>query len=265
MIQAVKTIMLFASIIVCMFFLSVARLVLMASSSRREYLVSFILHIFGKIFAFILGIKVILSGQKHLLRKKGLFLVSNHLSYIEGIALISLLPLLFIAKADIRRWPFFGLFAFLSSTVFIERTNPLKVSCEIDKMVLHLERKVNLILFPEGTSTNGALFPFKSSFFQVPIRANAPIVPLVIRYKKINSSGIREDNKDLVYWYGDMEFLPHLLKLLKLRNLLLEIHVCKPIFTFHLKEKNASSNRKYVRDECRNSIESYLNLQLVKK
>jgi 1-acyl-sn-glycerol-3-phosphate acyltransferase len=81
------------------------------------------------------------------------------------------------------------------------------------------------MLFPEGTSTNGdTVKEFRTSLFETAVLAKCPILPICIKYKTIDGKEISPENRDLLYWYGDMEFAPHFMKLLG-RRIEVEIDV----------------------------------------
>tara|TARA_B100000315_G_scaffold257586_1_gene306870 strand:- start:2236 stop:3039 length:804 start_codon:yes stop_codon:yes gene_type:complete len=263
MIFVLKVTALFSNIICCSLILSLVRLFFYFSPKRKTQVTAFIVHIFGKFFTFILRIKVIVSGEKNLLKEKGNFFVCNHLSYIDGIVATSLSPLVFVAKADVQNWPFFGLFTFLSDTIFVNRTNPSKIKDEIAKISTYLQNKVNVIIFPEGTSTNGdKLLPFKSSFFAAPQVSKSKIVPLVFTYKKIADKPIDKHNRDLVYWYDSMKFFPHLLEVLKLKTITLEVKVCEAIEFNKQVDRNDPIDRKTLSDTCWSVIDRHLNTRV---
>src|ERR1039458_8736433 len=48
-------------------------------------------------------------------------LISNHLSYLDVLAISAVTPAVFVSKAEVRRWPLFGWFAAIAGTVFVER------------------------------------------------------------------------------------------------------------------------------------------------
>jgi 1-acyl-sn-glycerol-3-phosphate acyltransferase len=73
---------------------------------------------------------------------------------------------------------------------------------------------------------------FKSSFFEAPLISESLIVPFSIKYKKINGEVLNESNKDLIFWYGDMQFVPHLLSVLTLNTIEVELTILKPIEIF---------------------------------
>ena len=259
MMRLLKIIFLFLSIFLCIFSLAFLRCLFMLSSARKKALAAYTVHFFTKIFAFILGIEVKVTGEKELLKKRGVFFICNHLSYIDGVVANSLSPLVFIGKTEMRKWPFLGTLIFLSNTIFVNRISSSNIHKEVGKIVSFLASKVNVILFPEGTSTDGkTLLPFKSSFFAAPLAAKCEIVPLAIKYKEINSEKLTDKNKDLIYWYGDMELFSHLLGVLKLRRITVEVNVCKPIHVDKTGDEENHSQRKHLCDICRRAIESHL-------
>jgi 1-acyl-sn-glycerol-3-phosphate acyltransferase len=49
--------------------------------------------------------------------------VSNHLSYLDIAVYSAAMPCVFVSKAEVQRWPYFGLAARASGTVFIDRAS----------------------------------------------------------------------------------------------------------------------------------------------
>ena len=51
-----------------------------------------------------------------------LLIVANHVSWLDIVVLGSLMPLSFVAKAEVASWPVFGFLARMQRTVFVDRT-----------------------------------------------------------------------------------------------------------------------------------------------
>jgi lyso-ornithine lipid O-acyltransferase len=135
--------------------------------------------------------------------------VANHLSYLDIVALCAVMPCFFVAKAEVRRWPYFGKAASAGGTLFLDRSSLAsaeKVSRAIGE---RLRLPIPVVLFPEGTSTDGTMRRFHSGLFGPAIGGRAPVVAAAIRY--VTSDGTPE--RDLC-WYGDDSFGPHLVKTL---------------------------------------------------
>ncbi len=113
----------------------------------------------------ILGFSVTAKGE--ISRQRPTLFVSNHVSYIDIEILGALLEASFIARADVARWPFFGWLAKLQRTVFVDR-RPRSTADQRDAIRRRLDEGDDLILFPEGTSSDGVrVLPFKSALFSV--------------------------------------------------------------------------------------------------
>ena len=159
--------------------------------------------------------------------------VCNHTSYLDICLLGSVIPGSFIAKAEVRSWPLFGLLARLQRSVFVERrvSRTVKHRDEIHKRLLEGD---NLILFPEGTSNDGnRVLPFKSAFFGVAekqINEKATLVqPVSIAYVKLDGIPVGRNYRPNFAWYGDMEMAGHLWNVFGLGHTTIAIEFHKPV------------------------------------
>jgi lyso-ornithine lipid O-acyltransferase len=145
-------------------------------------------------------------------------LVSNHLSYLDIMVYAAARPLRFVAKSEIRRWPLVGILASLGGTIFVERERSLQVGQAARQIEQSLREGVPVLLFPEGTSSDGSsVLPFLPPLFEPAIRAGACVTAAAIRYY---ADDVRED--EVTYW-GEMVFLPHAFRTLCLEGLTAEI------------------------------------------
>ena len=149
--------------------------------------------------------------------------LSNHLSYIDIFVIGALRDLVFISKDDVAGWPVFGFLAKLQKTVFIPRTRK-GMELASQRIVERMEQGYDLVLFPEGTSTDGAaVLPFKRAL--VPFDPAVAIQPLAIRVRDIDGAAVeRQEQRDRYAWYGDMALMPHLWGLFSGRSLGVEVH-----------------------------------------
>jgi 1-acyl-sn-glycerol-3-phosphate acyltransferase len=154
---------------------------------------------------------------------EGVLYVSNHVSYLDILVLNRLIDGSFVAKAEVANWPLFGLIGRLTRTVFIARKS-VKAREQSEEIGSLLSAGRNLILFPEGTTTDGyAVSSFKSSLFafsDVPTLAeNITIQPVSIAYTRYaDRTPLVGDRHKLYTWYGDVEFLPHFLRVMGLKG-----------------------------------------------
>jgi lyso-ornithine lipid O-acyltransferase len=162
-----------------------------------------------------LGFELRVTGEPP---KTGL-IASNHLSYLDILFYGAALPCVFVAKTEVRAWPMLGLLAALGGTVFIDRRRAASAAEAATRIQKLLEAGVLVLIFPEGTSSDGAgVLRFFPSLFEPAVRAAAPVTAAAIGY---SASG-RAAERDLCY-YGDISFAPHLLTTLQLPQIFAEM------------------------------------------
>ncbi|MEZ0323878.1 MAG: lysophospholipid acyltransferase family protein [Hydrogenothermaceae bacterium] len=173
----------------------------------------------------LIGIKVYFKGRVNLSGEEGVFIVSNHLSYIDIVIISSIFETAFVSTTEVKSDKIFGKLASFSGSVFIDRKNRLKVREDMEKLETVLNNKINLCIFLEGTTSNGdRVLPFKSSYLEVVFKTQKPVLALCIKYKRFNSIEIGVENRDYVYYYGDHKLLNHILRfLLNLKTLDVEV------------------------------------------
>ena len=137
-------------------------------------------------------------------------LVSNHLSYLDILVLATLTPAVFVSKSEVKHWPVFGWFARMAGTIFLQRTRRADV-VRISEEIAAVIRGGNLVvLFPEGTSSNGRqILPFRSSLLEPIHGQQYPLAVACISYAVTGGSA----ENDACYW-GEMTIFPHLVKLM---------------------------------------------------
>jgi lyso-ornithine lipid O-acyltransferase len=141
-------------------------------------------------------------------------LISNHLSYLDILVLSSLTPAVFVSKHDVKYWPVFGQFAVLGGTVFVDRTRRFQVGRVNDEITTALNQGALVVLFPEGTSSNGqTLLPFKSSLLEPATDPSWPLAIGWIHYEIDDGDA----GEEVCYW-GGHTFFPHMLNLLSKRH-----------------------------------------------
>jgi 1-acyl-sn-glycerol-3-phosphate acyltransferase len=201
----------------------------------------------------ILDIKVTVVGDEGQLERGGYVIISNHVSYVDGIILGSLFPVLFVSKKEVKSWPIIGQWTALCGTIFINRQRKELVPLLIEEMSMKLMQEANILLFPEGTSTNGEqMLPFQTAPLAAPLRKRAIIVPMTVTYTSVEERPVSILNRDLIYWYGDMSFLNHFWKLMSLRGIEALVTIQPKIECFRY-EDNSAGRRKLAAD-CYNHV-----------
>ena len=132
---------------------------------------------------------------------------SNHLSYLDILVYAATTPCIFVSRSDVQGWPVFGWCARWSGTIFIDRRSRASTDHVARQMREALETGVPILLFPEGTSTDGSsVLRFHPSLLEPAIAAGEAIAAAAIAWRCRGG-----EERDLC-WYGDTRFLPHLLR-----------------------------------------------------
>jgi 1-acyl-sn-glycerol-3-phosphate acyltransferase len=163
----------------------------------------------------IIGIEVCESGR--LPGGSPRFVVANHVSWTDIIALASRYPLVFLAKREVASWPVLGFLARLQGTVFVDRANRRAIPAVNAALAERLQEGDDVVVFAEGTSSDGAgVLKFNASHFAMLSGLAAQDEPLTLAPAAIvYSAKTAEHGRFDVGWYGDMTFLPHLWSLMK--------------------------------------------------
>jgi 1-acyl-sn-glycerol-3-phosphate acyltransferase len=157
--------------------------------------------------------------------------VANHLGYVDILVLGGLLPVTFISKADVARWPGIGLLASLAGTVYVDREDRAAAGAFTEELKARIAAGDTLLLFPEGTSTRGeSILPFKTTpFAAVAGTSGTTVLPLHVDVVEIDGVPATGLLRDAVCWHGDAELVPHLYRLSGLRNIRYRVVVGPPI------------------------------------
>ncbi|MGD0156705.1 MAG: lysophospholipid acyltransferase family protein [Terracidiphilus sp.] len=158
--------------------------------------------------------------------------VANHLSYLDIVIISAVMPCFFVAKMEIVGWPFFGKAARTGGTIFLDRSSMASATAVAEVMTERLELPVPVLLFPEGTSTDGAqVLRFHSRLIDPATRAGSPITPAAVRYVIDGDVEERE-----LCWYGDAAFIAHLWKVLGVEGFSAQLWFGEPQIYPHRRE-----------------------------
>lgn len=165
----------------------------------------------------VLGLRVRVHGRLETARP--LLIAANHASWKDILVLGSVADVVYIAKAEVRAWPVFGLLARLQATIFVERDQRQKTGDQVDEIARRLTDGEIVVLFPEGTTSDGnRLLEIKTSLFGAAASAvpHAPagvvhVQPVSIAYTGVHGMAMGRFHRPLAAWPGDIQLLPHLL------------------------------------------------------
>ncbi len=153
----------------------------------------------------------------------GGLIVSNHMGYVDVFVHAAVFGLRFSPKVEVKYWPVLGWYTGLTHPIWIDRSSRLKTQKSLEEFRESLEHRVPLIVYPEGTSTDGkTVLPFKSSLFEVVLEGDYAIRPIVTLYRV-------PEGADSPCWYGDMGLLPHVWRLLGIPKTEAEVYILPPV------------------------------------
>ncbi len=110
-------------------------------------------------------------------------LAANHISWLDIVVIHAARHCRFVSKAELRRWPLIGTLARGAGTLFIERESRRDAMRVVHSMAERLGAGDVLAIFPEGTTSDGVgLLPFHANLFQAAISADAPVLPMALRF-----------------------------------------------------------------------------------
>lgn len=181
----------------------------------------------------LLGVRVHVTGA--VARDKPVLIVANHVSWLDIPVLSSVAPLSFVAKSEVSTWPFVSWLAKLQRTVFVDRTRRVQAGAVANQIAQRLSTGDNIVLFAEGTSGDGnGVLPFKSSLFSAaePREGEGDscyVQTLAIVYTRVHGLPMNRSQRHKVAWYGDMDMLSHIWRLLKGGPLDVHVRIGEPL------------------------------------
>ncbi|KAL3640817.1 hypothetical protein CASFOL_015785 [Castilleja foliolosa] len=113
-------------------------------------------------------------------------IISNHVSYLDILYHMSTFFPSFVAKRSVAKLPLVGLISKCLGCIYVQRESKSSgfkgVSGVVNERIREAHQNKSapkMMLFPEGTTTNGDyLLPFKTGAFL----AKAPVLPVILRY-----------------------------------------------------------------------------------
>jgi 1-acyl-sn-glycerol-3-phosphate acyltransferase len=163
-------------------------------------------------------------------RGKTYLIVANHLSYLDILAISTVVPAVFVTSVEIRDTFFLGALCKFNCCEFVERRSIWNIKSEIKQIAQCLQDGFSVTIFPESTTSNGSqMIRFKSSLIETAVASQVDVLPICLNYKEINGRTVNADNRDLAFWYGDMEFFPHLLQLLTIKSMTIGVQVLEEL------------------------------------
>lgn len=176
----------------------------------------------------------------------GVFM-ANHVSWLDIPLIYACAPTRFVSKSEVRDWPVAGWLAEAAGTFYLRRgkggARPL-----LNKLVPHLRAQGSVVIFPEGTTTDGReVLPFHPRLFCAAIESGQPVQPVALRY------GLGGCGGNIAPFIGEDDLVSHVVRLLRNRGLVAEAVFGAPL-------DPAGRTREELAEAARDAIRTALQL-----
>jgi 1-acyl-sn-glycerol-3-phosphate acyltransferase len=205
--------------------------------------------VYWAVFTRLIGIRVrVIGTAAHATGGRAIVYVSNHSSWVDVPVIGGVLDGRFVAKNEVGTWPLIGAIARLGRSVFVSRSRAA-TGKERDVMRVVLKAGDNLILFPEGTSSDGSrVLPFRSAFFAVAEArtgenlSDLPLIqPVSVVYDRLSGLPAGRASRPIFAWYGDMDIASHFWRLAQHIGLRATVLLHTPLDPVRFEDRKALS------------------------
>ena len=190
--------------------------------------------------AWIAGVDLAFKGSKAAGR---VFLLANHVSWIDIPALAAASGTAFVGHDGLAAMPVLKWLCKMADTVFVARHDRASVAQQVEDVRTALSDTGALAIFPEGTTSDGTgLLPFKSSLLSAfePLPPGITIQPVLLHYGPEAAQ---------IAWVGEEHGLDNFLRILaRGRPVRIEVRFLPPL------TGAALENRKTIAQAAREAI-----------
>jgi 1-acyl-sn-glycerol-3-phosphate acyltransferase len=209
----------------------------------------FIASNYYRVLCSLLRIRVRINGEP--VRDRAVLFVSNHVSWVDILVIGSVTPVAFVAKREVASWPLVGITARLQRTVFVDRNRRQQTGETVSEIVNRLHDGVSVVLFAEGTSSDGnRVLPFRSALLGAVEEAAAQDAtggfltqPMSICYTGLHGMPMGRQHRPLVAWYGDLDFMPHIKAFIAQGAVDAVVNYADPVGVDHGADRKAMTRR----------------------
>lgn len=151
---------------------------------------------------------------------RGVLVVSNHVSWLDELAIDAVQPIRMVAKRDIRDWPVLGRLITAARTVYLDRERLSLLPGTVAELAAALRDGAAVGIHAEGTTWCGvASGRYRPALFQSALDAGVPVRPVVLRYLQGSATSTRPA------FIGSDTLVDSMRRVLRSRGLMVEVHV----------------------------------------
>lgn len=193
-----------------------------------------------------LGLKIELSGDTASVNES--LIVCNHISWIDIPVISSVIPCVFLSKAEIARWPAIGWLARSNGTLFIQRGKQGAADEARKNIVTTIRSGVNVLVFPEGTTSTGEdVQRFHPRLYAAALEAECNVTTLSLCYLDSNGKRCR-----VAPYIDDQTFFGNLWEVMAQVETRVKIEIASVVNAADFEQRRALSD--YTRSAMRQSL-----------
>lgn len=156
---------------------------------------------------------------------RGGLVVTNHISWLDIVAVNAVRPMRALAKADIAGWPVLGGIIKAAGTVFVDRERLSALPGTVAEIATAMRGGSLVNVYPEGTTWCGrASGRFVPAPFQAAIDGGVPVRPVALRYRIAATPQTTQPA-----FIGTESLAASVWRAARLRGLVIEVFVCPEI------------------------------------
>lgn len=147
--------------------------------------------------------------------------IGNHVSYVDIPLLMSVAPVVFVAKSQIKKWPIFGDACDSVGIVWVQRDSIDSRRATLQGIVSSVrDKKQSVVVFPSGTTAVDESKAWRWGVFQIAQLHGIPIVPFRLTYRPLRQTA-----------YIDNDFfVSHLIQLLRQPKIVAHLDFHEPVY-----------------------------------
>jgi len=177
---------------------------------------------FHRYLTLALGVKIKIIGAPN---KSSTLFISNHISWLDILIIGQIIPTHFLSMIEVKEWPVAGWLATRAGTLYIHRGGKKSSDISIDEISHVLGQNHNVVIFPEGKTTDGTLRKFHPRLIQSAVDAKSYIQPVAIKY--VSGDSILANQA--VLFNNDITFPQSLLNIMSQKSISVEIAFLDPV------------------------------------
>ena len=168
----------------------------------------------------------------------GGLIVANHISFLDILAIATVSPARFVAKAELTRWPVVGPLTRRLGVIPIRRESLRDLPSVVSDAADGLRAGDHVGLFPEGTTRCGrGGGRFRPAIFQAAVQTGVPVQPVVVSFHTPDGA-----ISPAAAFIGSDNIADTMGRVLRAQGLTVHVRLCEP--------QLPGSDRRELADRC---------------